>query len=82
MDLIKLAKPTNMEADIRVAQIELNAIGMVTENKRVTQIPNSLISVIDELERRQLAVIRSMSFNQTAHNPRTTNGSGKVDEEA
>ena len=47
-----VAKTTNMEADIRVAQIELNAIGMVIENKRVSQIPNLLILVIDELERR------------------------------
>lgn len=70
MDLIMLAKTTNMEADISVAQIELNAIGMVIENKRVTQIPNPLILVIDKLERRQLAVIRLMSFNRTAHNPR------------
>ena len=55
-----------MEADIRAAQVELDAVGMMVENKRGTQIPNPLISVIDTLERRQLAVIRSMSLNQTA----------------
>ena len=49
-----------MEADIRAAQVELDAVGMMIENKRGTQIPNQLISVIDTLERRQLAVIRSM----------------------
>ena len=49
-----------MEADIRAAQVELDAVGMMIENKRGTQIPNQLISVIDTLEWRQLAVIRSM----------------------
>ena len=32
---------------------------MMVENKRGTPIPNPLLSVIDTLERRQLAVIRS-----------------------
>ena len=71
-----------MEADIRLAQAELNAFGMMVENKRGTQIPNPMISVIDTLERRQLAVIRSMSLNQTASDPRTLNCTAKVETEA
>lgn len=67
-----------MEAYIRIEQVELDAVGMVVEKKAGTQIPNPLISVIDTLERRQLAVIRSMSLNQTAHDPRATNGIAKV----
>ena len=82
MDLILLAKIVKMEADIRAAQVELDAVGMMVENKRGTQIPNPLISVIDTLERRQLAVIRSMSLNQTAHDPRTINRTAKVESEA
>ena len=82
MDLILLAKIVKMEADIRAAQVELDAVGMMVENKRGTQIPNPLISVIDTLERRQLAVIRSMSLNQTASDPRTINGTAKVESEA
>ncbi len=66
MDLILLAKIVKMEADIRAAQIELDAIGMMVENKRGTPIPSPLPSVIDTLERRQLAEIRSMFLNQTA----------------
>ena len=65
MDLILLAKIVKMEADIRAAQVELDAASMMVENKRGTQIPNPLISVIDTLERRQLAMIRSMLLNQT-----------------
>ena len=71
MELILLAKIVKMKADIRAVQVELDAAGMMAENKRYTQMQNPLISVTDSLERRQLAVIRSMSLNQTAHDPRT-----------
>ena len=81
MDLILLAKVVKMEADIRTARLELDAVGMMVANKRGTQIPNPLISVIDTLERRQLAGIRSISLNQTAHDPRTINGTAKVESE-
>ena len=63
MDLILLTKIVKMEADIRAAQIELEAMGMMVENKRGAPIPSPLLSVIDTLERWQLAVIRSMSLN-------------------
>ena len=82
MDIILLAKIVKMEAGIRVTQVELDAVGMVVENKRGTQIPNPLISVIDTLERPQLAVIRSMSLNQTASDPRTINGTAKLEDKA
>ncbi len=52
MDRILLAKIVKMEADIRAAQVELDAVGTIVENRRGTQIPNLLISVIDTLERR------------------------------
>ena len=75
MHLILLTKIVKMEADIRKAQIELDAMRMMVENKCGIPIPNPLLSVIDTLERRQLAVIRSMSLKQTASDPRTINGS-------
>ena len=82
MDLILLAKVVKMEAEIQKAQVDLDAVGMMVKHKLGTQIPNPLISVIDTLERRQLAVIRSMSLNQTAHDPRLINGTAKVESEA
>ena len=66
MDLILLPKIVWMEAGIRTDQAELDNVSMMVENKRGTPIPNPLLSVIDTLERRQLAVIPSMSLNQTA----------------
>ena len=48
-DLNLLAKIVKMEADIRAAQIELDAMGMIVENNRGAPIPNPFLSVIDTL---------------------------------
>lgn len=77
MDLLLLAKVVRMEADIRRHQDTLDRSGVLIQNKRGTLVPNPLIAVIDTLERRQLAVIRSMSLNQMAGDPRTINGAAK-----
>lgn len=77
MDLLLLAKVVRMEADIRNHQSVLDRSGVLIKNQRGTLIPNPLISVIDTLERRQLAVIRSMSLNQQASDPRTLNAAAK-----
>ena len=71
LDLILLAKVVRMEADIRKHQTELEEQGAVVQNKRGTQIPNPLLVIIDKIERRQLAVVRSMSLNQQHAGPRT-----------
>ena len=78
MDLLLLAKVVRMEADIRRHQDVLDRSGVLIKNQRGTMIPNPLINVIDTLERRQLAVIRSMSLNQLASDPRTINAAGKT----
>lgn len=77
MDLLLLAKIVRMEADIRKHQETLDRSGVLIQNKRGTLVPNPLIAVIDTLERRQLAVIRSMSLNQMGSDPRTINGAAK-----
>jgi hypothetical protein len=77
MDLLLLAKVVRMEADIRKHQDTLDRSGVLIENKRGTVIPNPMLAVVDTLERRQMAVIRSMSLNQTASDPRTINGAAK-----
>ena len=82
MDLILLAKIVRTEAKIRTAQAELDEVGIMVENKRGTPIPNPLWSIIDTRERRQLAVIRSMSLNQTASDLRTLNGIAKLETKA
>ena len=81
MVLILLGKIAKMEPNIRAAQLKLDAVGIMVKNKYGPQISKPLISVIDTLERRQVAVIRSMSLNQTAHDSRTINGTAKVESE-
>lgn len=82
MDLLLLAKVVRLEADIRKHQDTLDRSGVLIENRRGTVIPNPLLSVVDTLERRQMAVIRSMSLNQTASDPRTINGAAKTEGKA
>ena len=73
MDLILLAKVVRIEADIRKHQDTLDRSGVLIKNKRETLIANPLLSVIDTLQRQQLSIIRSMSLNQQASDPRTIN---------
>ena len=82
MDLLLLAKVVRLEADIRKHQTTLDRSGVLVENHRGTIIPNPLLSVVDTLERRQMAIIRSMSLNQTATDPRTLNGVAKAEGKA
>ena len=82
MDLILLEKIVKMEAEIRAAQIELDAMGMMINNKRGAPITNPFLLVIDTLERRQRLTIRLMSLNQTDFAPPTVNGTAKVGGEA
>jgi hypothetical protein len=58
MDVILLAKTVQMDADIRTAQIELDAMWMMIENKRRAPIANPFLLVIDTLELRQRLIIR------------------------
>lgn len=76
-DLVLLSKIVKLEADIRKHQETLNATGAIIENQRGTPIENPLFRVIDTLQRQQMAIIRSMSLNQTASDPRTLNETGK-----
>ena len=82
MDLLFLAKVVRMEADIRAQQVALDVSGAILENKHGMPIAHPLLAVIDTLERRQMAVIRSMSLNQTSSDPRTINGAAKTEGKA
>lgn len=81
-DLVLLAKSVRLEADIRKYQLMLDTSGPLIKNKRETLIENPLLRVIDTLQRQQLAIIRSMSLNQTAQDPRTLNDSAKEEKQA
>jgi len=75
-DLVLLAKIVKLESRMRTHQAELDAIGAIITNDRGTQIENPLFRVLDVLQRQQMAIIRSMSLNQTKSDPRTLNATG------
>lgn len=81
-DLVILAKTVRLEADIRRFLAQLDVEGPLIENKRGTMIENPLFRVVDTLQRQQLALIRSMSLNQTGTDARTLNNSAKAEREA
>ncbi len=76
-DLLIVAKAVRIEADIRRHQKVLDRLGVIVKNDKGTQIVNPFLTVIDSLQRQQLALIRSLSLNQTAQDPRTMNGQGR-----
>ena len=80
--MILLAQVVRCEAEIREHQSTLDRSGVLIQNKRGTLVPNPLLAVVNKLVRRQLAIIRSMSLNQLASDPRTINGSAKNETQA
>jgi hypothetical protein len=76
-DLLIVAKAVRLEADIRKYQQALDGEGAIVKNERGTPIVNPMLTVIDSLQRQQLALIRSLSLNQQGQDPRTLNGQGK-----
>ncbi|MFA5900339.1 MAG: hypothetical protein WC829_14650 [Hyphomicrobium sp.] len=76
-DLLIVAKAVRLEADIRKYQQTLDGEGAVVTNDRGTPIVNPFLTVIDSLQRQQLALIRSLSLNQQGQDPRTLNSQGK-----
>lgn len=80
-DLVLLAKIVKLEANMRRHQALIDKSGVLINNKRGTLIENPLLRVIDTLQRQQLALIRSMSLNQTDSDPRTLNAAGRRQQE-
>lgn len=80
-DLLLVAKMVRAEADIRKHQETLDKVGPLIKTDKGTPIANPLVSIIDSLQRQQLAIIRSMSMNQTESDPRTLNAGGKKQQE-
>ena len=76
-DLLVVAKSVRLEADIRKYQGLLDRSGPIIVNERGTKVPNPFFAIIDNLQRQQLALIRSLSLNQQTQDPRTLNGQGQ-----
>jgi len=75
-DLLLIAKAVRIEADIRKHQRVLDQTGPLLKNPKGTPIANPMFSIVDTLQRQQLAIIRSLSLSQTETDARTKNASG------
>jgi hypothetical protein len=80
-DLLLVAKAVRAEADIRKHQVILDKAGPLLKTDRGMWIENPLLRYIDTLQRQQLAIIRSLSLNQTEVDPRTMNAGGAKQQE-
>ena len=74
VDLLVVAKIVKTESDMRKHQETLDKSGVLIKNNKNALVANPLIAVIDTLQRQQLSLIRSISLNQQASDPRTLNG--------
>ena len=74
VDLLVVAKIVKTEVDMRKHQETLDKSGVLIKNNKNALVANPLIAVIDTLQRQQLSLIRSISLNQQASDPRTLNG--------
>ena len=77
MELILLAKVVCKETEIWGHPSTPERSGVLIKKKRGTLVHNPFLAMIDTLERRQLADIRSMSLNQLFSDPRTIDGLAK-----
>ena len=74
VDLLIVAKIVKTEVDIRKHQKVLDKEGALVVNNRNVSVAHPLVAIIDTLQRQQLSLIRSISLNQQASDPRTLNG--------
>ena len=76
-DLRVVAKAVKIEADILHYEALMHEEGARITNDKGTPIVNPLLTIIDSLQRRQLALIRSISMNQQQQDARTLSAGGK-----
>ena len=74
VDLLIVAKIVKTEVDIRKHQKVLDKEGALVVNNKNVSVAHPLVAIIDTLQRQQLSLIRSISLNQQASDPRTLNG--------
>lgn len=81
-DLLLIAKMVFLEAKIRKHNDMIDRTGPLIENKRGTMIENPLLRVVDTLERRQLAIVRTMSLGVSSNTAADMNRSGRMASDA
>lgn len=59
-DLVVAGQLARCQADIESEQVKLDSEGSVVENQRGTQVMNPRVSVLEQLSRREMALMRTL----------------------
>jgi hypothetical protein len=82
-DLVVAAQLARCQADIEHEQQLLNAEGSVVENNRGTQIMNPRVTVMEQLSRREMALMRTLRMGgRIAGDPRDQSGKRALERKA
>jgi hypothetical protein len=76
-DLISLAKMVKLEVRIRELWDDIDRYGYTGTNPRGTEVVNPLVSVVDTLQRQQMAIIGKLSLGISADKAGGMNANGK-----
>jgi hypothetical protein len=82
-DLVVAAQLARCQADIEKQQEELDAEGAVVKNDRGTQVMNPRVTVLEQLARREMALMRTLRMGgRVAGDSRDEVGRRKIQREA
>jgi len=81
-DLVSLTKLVSLEIQIREVRAALDVEGFVVPNNRGTVVENANLRAYATLLSMQLAVIRSLSINQSSSTPIVMRGQAKEEKRA
>lgn len=83
VDLVVAAQLAQCQADMADEDQELRKQGRVTENQRGTPIMNPLTTVMEQLARREMALMRALRIGgRVAGDPRDQDGKRKLEKES
>jgi hypothetical protein len=82
-DLVVAAQLARCQADIEKEQVELDTEGTVVKNDRGTLVANPRVSVLEQLARREMALMRTLRMGgRIAGDARDESGKRKIERTA
>jgi hypothetical protein len=80
-DLVVAGQLARCQNDIEKEQVELDAEGSVVKNDRGTQVMNPRVSVLEQLARREMALMRTLRMGgRVAGDTRNETGKRKIEQ--
>ena len=82
-DLVVAGQLARCQHDIEKEQVELDAEGTVVKNDRGTQVMNPRVSVLEQLARREMALMRTLRMGgRIAGDTRNETGKRKIEQQS